>query len=66
MRAPAIVVRHEKRMLKAAVEDLVGDADIEEIVSSVGAGAFATFFNYIAGTGIASAAVNAAGDSFGT
>lgn len=63
MQAPGIVIRNERRMLKAAVDDLFGNADVEEIVSFVGAGAFTSYFNYIAGTAIESPAMNATGDA---
>ncbi len=52
MRAPEIVIRNERRMLKAAVDDLF-----------VGAGAFTNYFDYIAGTAIESPAMNATGDA---
>ena len=48
MRAPEIVIRHERRILKAAVDDLVA-----------GAGVFTNHFNYIAGTAIQPPAMNA-------
>ena len=52
MRAPEIVIRNERRMLKAAVDDLF-----------VGAGVFTNYFDYIAGTAIESPAMNATGDA---
>jgi len=42
MRAPEIVTRNEKRMLKAALDDLFGAAEAEEMVSPIGAGAITT------------------------
>ncbi len=52
MRAPEIVVRNERRMLKEAVDDLF-----------VGAGVFTNSFDYIAGTAIESPAIKATGDA---
>lgn len=66
IRAPGIVIRNERRMLKAAVDDLFGDVDVKEIVSFVGAGAFTNYFNYIAGAGIQSPAMTASGDALRT
>lgn len=61
MRAPGIVIRNEERMLKAAVDDLFVGADVEDIISFVGAGVFTNYFNYIAGTAMESPAMNASG-----
>lgn len=63
MRAPGIVVRNEKRMLKAAMDDLFDDAEVEEIISRIGAGAVTSFLSYIIETEIRTPAVAAAGDS---
>lgn len=41
MEAPEIIVRNEKRMLRAALDDLFGDADAAEFVSPVGADSLA-------------------------
>jgi len=60
MRAPGIVVRNERRMLKAAVDDLLDRAEVEDIISFVGAGIFTNYFNYIAGSAIESPAVASA------
>ena len=48
MRAPEIIVRNERRMLKAAVDDLFGHAEVKDVVSFCRAGAFTKYFNYIA------------------
>ncbi len=58
LRAPEMLVRTEKRMLKAAVEDLFDDADVGAIVSCLGAGTFKTYFDYIAGIGSTFSPVN--------
>ena len=52
-------------MLKAAVDDLFDGADVDDIVSFVGAGVFTNYFNHIAGTQIESLALNVAGDALG-
>jgi hypothetical protein len=52
MQAPGVIVRNEKRMLNAAVDDLFGDAEILEIISRIGASAFTKYFNASAGTEI--------------
>ena len=52
MRAPEIVIRNERRMLKAAADDLFA-----------GAGVFTNHFNYIAGTSIESPDMNATVDA---
>ena len=52
MRAPEIIIRNERRMLKAAVDDLF-----------VCAGVFTNYFNYIAGTAVESPAMNATRDA---
>ncbi len=52
MHAPEIVIRNERRMLKAAVDDLFVDA-----------GVFTNYFNYIAETVIEHPAMNATGDA---
>ncbi len=65
MRAPEIIIRNERRMLKAAVDDLFDGADVDDIVSFVGAGVFTNYFNYIAGTQIESLALNVTGDALG-
>ena len=62
MRAPGIVVRNEKRMLKAAEDDLFDDTEVKEIISHVGAGVFTDYFHYISGTAIESPAARTSGD----
>lgn len=41
LEAPEIIVRNEKRMLRAALDDLFDDADAAEFVSPIGASALA-------------------------
>ena len=65
IRAPEIIIRNERRMLNAAVDDLFVDADVEDIISFVGAGVFASYFNYVVGTAIEFSAENATGDALG-
>ena len=36
--APGIIIRNEKRMLRAALDDFFGDTDAAEFVSPIGAG----------------------------
>ena len=66
MRAPEIIVRNEKRMLKAAMDELFDDADVEDIISFIGAGVFTNYFNYIAVTAIESPVMNATDDALRT
>ena len=61
MRAPEIVVRNEKRMLKAALDDLFGPAEAGEVVSPIGAGAVTYGDNYMPGMEIEARSVNTAG-----
>lgn len=63
MRAPEIIIGNERRMLKAAVDDLFVGTEVEDIVTFVGAGVFTDYFNYIAGPAIGAAAKNAFGDA---
>ncbi len=65
MRAPGIVVRNEKRMLKAAMDDLLDGTEVEAMHSRTGAGNFTNCFNCISGPEIESPAVNAAGEPLG-
>ncbi len=65
MRAPGIVVRNEKRMLKAAMDDLFDGTEVEAMHSRIGAGIVTNSFNFISGTEIESPAVNTASDSLG-
>ena len=62
MRAPGIVVRNEKRMLKAAEDDLFDDAEVREIISCIGVGFFTDYFNHFSGTAIESPAARTSGD----
>ncbi len=62
MRAPGIVVRNEKRMLKAAADDLFDDAEVREVISFIGAGFFTDYFNHFSGTAIESPAARTSGD----
>lgn len=52
MRAPGIVVRNEKRMLKAAVDDLFRDAEIAGIVAWIGLKVLLDHFTCIEGAGL--------------
>lgn len=52
MPAPGIVVRNERRMLKAAVDNLFDDAEVEAIVTRFGLSVFSNYLNYISGTEI--------------
>ena len=63
MRAPEIVVRNEKRMLRTALDDLFGDADAAEFVSPIGDGAITDHDNYMPGIEIETRSVNTAGVS---
>lgn len=63
MRAPGIVIRNERRMLKASVDELFGDSEVEEIVSFVGAGVFANYFKYISGIADESPAMAASAEA---
>ncbi len=65
MRAPEIVVRNEKRMLKAALDDLLDEPEVGEIDSDTGAGIATDRFNRMSGTRFASPAVNTAGEPLG-
>ncbi len=65
MRAPGIIVRNEKRMLKAAMDDLFDGTEVEAMHSRIGAGIVTNSFNFISGTEIESPAVNTASDSLG-
>jgi len=48
MQAPGIVLRNEKRMIEAAIEDLPFDGSFEAIVSIVGARALTEHLKHIA------------------
>ena len=52
MRAPEIIVRNERRMLRAAVDALLENDEIAATIGHFGIGAFANFLTYIAGAGI--------------
>ena len=62
MRAPGIIVRNEKRMLKVAEDDLFDDNEVREIISCIGAGFFTDTFNHFSGTAIESPAARTSGD----
>lgn len=49
MRAPGIIVRNEKRMLRAAVDALLENDEIAATIAHVGIGTFTNYFAYIAG-----------------
>jgi len=49
MCAPDIVLRAESRILRSAVEELLGDDEITQLISHIGADAFKNYFNHIAG-----------------
>ena len=52
MRAPEIVIRNEKFILQDAINALLNDYEIAQIIAHVGTNAFINYFNYIAGTEI--------------
>jgi hypothetical protein len=49
MCAPNIVLRTETRILRGTVEDLLCDDEIMQLIAHVGADAFISSFNHIAG-----------------
>ena len=57
-KAPEMVVRNERRLLRTALKDLIDDSEVGEFVSYVGAKVFTDYFNYIAGIEIELPAVN--------
>ncbi len=63
MRAPGIVVRNEKRMLNAAMDDLLDGTEVEAMHSHIGAGNVTNCCNCISETEIESPAVNTANDA---
>ncbi len=63
LRAPEIILRNEKRMLRAAVEALFDDGAVAEIIAHIGVNALTTYFNYIADTEIVVPPVVLAPDS---
>ncbi len=63
LRAPEIILRNEKRMLRAAVEVLFDDAEVTEIIALIGVNILATYFNYIADTEIVVPPMGIAPDS---
>ena len=63
LRAPKIILRNEKRMLRAAVEALFDDAEVTEIIAHIGVNILATYFNYIADTEIVVPPMGIAPDS---
>ena len=48
LQAPEIIVRNEKRMLHAAVDDLLEDEEIALTVAHIGIDTFETYLAYIA------------------
>ncbi len=52
LRAPEIIVRNEKRMLREAVDALFENDKIAELIAHLGINVFITYFNHIAGTDI--------------
>ncbi len=50
LRAPEIIVRNEKRMLREAVGDLFEIDEIVELIAHIGINIFIDYFNHIAGT----------------
>ncbi len=63
LRAPDIILRNEKRMLRAAVEALFDDAEVTEIIAHIGVNILAIYFNYIADTEIVVPPVDLTPDS---
>lgn len=49
MHAPDIIVRNERRMLEAALNDLFGDSEVGDVIARIGTAAFTTYFNILAG-----------------
>ena len=60
MHAPEIVVRNEKRMLREAVDSLLGHGEIVEIIAHIGVDTFTNSFNHIAGAEIVFPVMNTA------
>ena len=50
LRAPEIILRNEKRMLREAVGDLFEIDELEEFIAHIGIKIFTDYFNHIAGT----------------
>ena len=63
LRAPEIVVRNEKRMLREAVNALLDHGEIVEIIAHIGVNVFTDYFNHIAGTEIVFPVMNTAAAS---
>ena len=49
LRAPEIILRNEKRMLREAVGDLFENDEIVEFIAHIGISIFTAYFNHIAG-----------------
>ena len=49
MCAPDIMLRTERHILRGAIDDLLGNDEIAQFVTNVGADAFVESFNHIAG-----------------
>ena len=49
MCAPEILLRNERRILRGAIDDLLGNDEITQFIADVGADAFISSFNHIAG-----------------
>ena len=52
LRAPEIIVRNEKRMLREAVDALFENDEIVELIAHIGITIFTDYFNHNAGTEI--------------
>ena len=50
LRAPEIILRNEKRMLREAVGDLFDNDEIVEYIAHIGINIFTDYFNHIIGT----------------
>ena len=50
LRAPEIILRNEKRMLREAVDALFDNDEIVEHIAHIGINIFTDYFNHIAGT----------------
>ncbi len=62
-RAPEIIVRNERRMLREAVDALFEDGEVSAIVAYLGVKTFKTYLQYVAGTVIDDPAVAMAAGS---
>lgn len=63
MSAPEVIVRNEKRMLRAAVDALVEDDEIALTIAHIGVMTFKTYFEHIVGIAIDVPGLETAADS---